>query len=52
MPREETERRIAAQMPEEDARALADDVVENAGTVEELREKLGASYRSWIDGTR
>jgi dephospho-CoA kinase len=47
---EEAERRIAAQMAEEEARPFAHDVVENAGTVEELREKLGRLYRSWIEG--
>jgi dephospho-CoA kinase len=46
----EAERRIAAQMAEEEARPFAHDVVENAGTVEELREKLGRLYRSWIEG--
>ncbi len=45
--REDAERRMAAQMPEGEARARADDVVENAGTLEELKEKLRALYRGW-----
>ena len=47
MPRAETERRIAAQMPDEEARAKADDVVENIGTVEDLRKKVEKLYRGW-----
>jgi dephospho-CoA kinase len=46
--RGETERRIAAQIPEEDARRKADDVIENTGTVEELRKKVEALYREWV----
>jgi len=51
LPPEEAERRIGAQMAEEDARAIADDVVENAGTVEELRASLAPLYRMWTDGS-
>jgi dephospho-CoA kinase len=43
----DAERRIAAQMTESEARALADDVVENTGTVEGLREKVERLYRGW-----
>lgn len=46
--RAEAERRMDAQMAEEKARALADDVVDNAGTVEDLRKRVEALYRSWI----
>ena len=47
--REDAERRMAAQMPDATARAKADDVVDNAGTLEELRQELGNAYRRWID---
>ncbi len=50
LPRAEAERRMEAQMPEEKARALSDDVIENGGTLEELREKVERLYRGWTKG--
>jgi dephospho-CoA kinase len=40
--------RIAAQIPPEDARRRATDVIVNDGTLEELREKVDELYRAWI----
>ncbi len=37
---EEAEARVAAQMPIEDKRALADHIIDNAGTPEETRGQL------------
>lgn len=51
LPRAEAERRIAAQMPDSEARALADDVIENAGSIEELRGKVEDVYRRWVAKT-
>jgi dephospho-CoA kinase len=42
--REETLRRIEAQISEAAARQKADDVIENAGTIEDLRAKVAALY--------
>ncbi len=43
----EIERRLAAQMPSAEARAKADEVLENAGSLSDLREKLVELYRVW-----
>lgn len=45
---EEMERRGAAQIRPDEARAQADDVVENAGSPDELKEELAALYARWI----
>jgi dephospho-CoA kinase len=44
--RDKIERRIAAQMDPEEARKLADYVIENDGDLEHLRERTSAVYRS------
>lgn len=44
----ELERRMAAQIVENEARKKANDVVVNAGTVEELRAKLQALYGAYL----
>jgi dephospho-CoA kinase len=41
----EVERRIAAQMPEAERRALADVVIDNNGTPAELRAQVEAAWR-------
>ena len=43
----ELARRMAAQIVENEARKKADDVIVNAGTVEELRAKVEALYRKY-----
>jgi len=48
IPEEELGRRSAAQLRPAEARALADDVVENAGSPEELREEVAALYSRWL----
>jgi dephospho-CoA kinase len=48
VPAGELGRRSAAQIPPAEARALADDVVENAGSPEELKEEVAALYARWI----
>lgn len=48
MGREEAERRMAAQMPCEEKEKLADYVISNDGTREELMEKAGKFFREII----
>ncbi|MGH9442109.1 MAG: dephospho-CoA kinase [Thermoanaerobaculia bacterium] len=45
---EELARRMAAQVVENEARRKADDVIVNAGTVEELRLAVERLYAGWI----
>jgi dephospho-CoA kinase len=40
--------RIAAQIPPEDARLRATDVIVNDGTLEDLEHKADAIYQVWI----
>jgi len=49
---EEVERRSAAQIRPDEARARADDVIENAGTPAELKEEVGALYARWLRAPR
>jgi dephospho-CoA kinase len=44
---EDARRRIAAQISPEKARERADDVIENDGTLEDLRRKVEALYARW-----
>lgn len=44
-PREEAERRVAAQMPIDDKRALADHVVDNGGSLEDTERQVRALWR-------
>ena len=44
----EARRRIAAQMPAEEAARHATDVLVNDGTLQELKRKTEALYRSWL----
>jgi dephospho-CoA kinase len=46
----EARRRIAAQMSPEEAARRATDVLVNDGTLEDLRRKTEALYRSWLEG--
>ncbi len=46
----EARRRIAAQMSPEEAARRATDVLVNDGTLEDLRRKTEALYRSWLAG--
>jgi dephospho-CoA kinase len=46
---EDARRRIAAQIRPDDAAARATDVLVNDGTVEELRGKVAALYRRWLE---
>lgn len=45
---DEVARRMAAQIVENEARKKADDVIVNAGTVEELHAKIEALYRKYV----
>ena len=45
---DEVARRMAAQIVENEARRKADDVIVNAGTVEELHAKVEAVYRKYV----
>jgi dephospho-CoA kinase len=45
---EDARRRIAAQMPAEDAARCADDVIVNAGSPEELRRQVEQVWARWI----
>lgn len=45
---EEVARRMAAQIVENEARKKADDVIVNAGTLEDLRTKVEAVYRKYV----
>ncbi len=45
---DELARRMTAQIVENEARKKADDVIVNAGTVEELRAKVEAVYRKYV----
>ena len=47
VPADEIRRRSAAQLRADDARASADDVVENAGSPAALREEVGALFARW-----
>jgi len=48
----ELERRSAAQLPPAEARALADDVIENAGSAGDLEEEVAALYSRWTRASR
>ncbi|HIE53335.1 MAG TPA: dephospho-CoA kinase [Armatimonadetes bacterium] len=48
--REETERRIDAQSPPEEKLQLADVIIENAGTLEDLRRRVEAEWGKLIWG--
>lgn len=50
--REEAKARMAAQMPEEEKRALADVVLENGGSLEELLAQVDARYGRFRKGKR
>jgi len=45
---EDARRRMAAQIPAEDARRRADDVIENDGSLEDLARKVEALYAGWV----
>ena len=47
---EDARRRIAAQIRPDDAAARATDVLVNDGTMEELRGRVEALYRRWLEG--
>ena len=49
---EDARRRIAAQIRPEAAAARATDVLVNDGTVDELRRKVEALYRGWLEGEK
>jgi dephospho-CoA kinase len=40
--RDEAERRVSAQLPIDEKRAMADHVIDNSGTLEETREQVRA----------
>ena len=44
---EEIARRVAAQIDPREARALADDVIENSGTLADLKEEVAAAWARW-----
>jgi len=44
---EEIDRRFAAQIDPQEARARADDVIENSGTLEDLKEEVAAAWARW-----
>jgi dephospho-CoA kinase len=44
--------RSAAQIGPDQARARADDLIENAGTPGELKEEVGALYVRWLKAPR
>jgi len=46
---EDARRRIAAQIRPEAAALRATDVIVNDGTLEELRRKIEALYRGWLE---
>jgi dephospho-CoA kinase len=48
---EDLSRRMAAQLPEDAARELADDVIVNAGSLTDLRRTVETLYRSWLEET-
>jgi dephospho-CoA kinase len=48
---EDARRRIAAQLPADEARAHADDVLVNDGTLAELESNVEALYRRWTAST-
>ncbi len=48
--RGEAERRVAAQMPIDEKRALADHVIDNSGTAEETRKQVEALYAELTGG--
>jgi dephospho-CoA kinase len=45
---EEAERRVAAQMPIEDKRALADHVIDNSGSLADTERQVDALWRAWL----
>jgi dephospho-CoA kinase len=47
---DEVARRMAAQIVENEARKKADDVLVNAGTLDDLRAKVAALYESFVSG--
>lgn len=49
---DEARRRMAAQIPPEEARRRATDVIVNDGTVEELERKVDELFRRWIEAGR
>jgi dephospho-CoA kinase len=46
--REEAERRIEAQLPIEEKRALADHVIDNSGSLEETRRQVRALFQRLV----
>jgi dephospho-CoA kinase len=50
--REDARRRIAAQIPPEEAVLRATDVLVNDGSPSELRRRVDEIYRRWIEGNR
>ena len=50
--REDVDRRLAAQIDPREARALADDVIENSGTLDELKEEVAAAWARWREVSR
>ncbi|NNL86610.1 MAG: dephospho-CoA kinase [Myxococcales bacterium] len=49
---EEAERRVAAQLPIEDKRALADHVIDNGGGLDDTRRQVEALYRELTEAPR
>jgi dephospho-CoA kinase len=49
---EEMDSRSAAQIRPDQARARADDLIENAGTPGDLKEEVGALYARWLKAPR
>ncbi len=49
---EDARRRMAAQIPAEQAAARADDLLVNDGTLAELKKKVEALYRRWTESAR
>lgn len=47
---EEAERRIAAQLPIDEKRALADRVIDNSGSLEQTRSQVVALVKAWTGG--
>lgn len=52
LPREAARARVAAQMPQEEKKRLADVVIDNSGTLEELRVAVEALWRRRFGGDK
>jgi dephospho-CoA kinase len=52
MEQEDAERRMAAQMPVEAKKRLANDLIDNSGTLEETRRQVEQLVRKWQDAAR